>query len=111
MKFEDCVLIAKNVQLTFRLTALELYVSSDGAVIIVSSQIGPNVQCPPLSVDYLESLCRDFYYGGKPHPNAIADILLLNRLLPKYEYGDFYDCLTYNLDNENITIISSEIFQ
>ena len=111
MTFEDCVLIAKNVQLTFRLTALELYVSSDGAVIIISSQIGPNVTCPKLTVEYLESLCRSFYYGGQQHQNAIADILLLNRLLRKYEYGDFYDCLSYNLENGNITIISSEIFQ
>lgn len=106
----NSILIAKNIPLTFKLTASEIYVSNDGEVTLVVKQLGPNAPCPDLTVEFLESLCRDFYYGGKMHRNAIADILLLNRLLSSYEYGDFYDSLRYNLDSQNITIISSEIF-
>ena len=107
----DSVLIARNVRLTFKFTAKEIYVSSLGEVTIISSQIGPNAPCPTLNVDFLESLCCDFYYGGKPHNHAIADILLLNRLLKSSEYGDFYDSLQENLDSQTLTIVSSEIFQ
>ncbi len=110
-EFDNCVLISKNVQLTFKLTALGIYISNEGEVIIVASQIGPDAPCPHLTVEYLESLCRDFYYGGKPHAHAIADVLLLNRLLSKNVYGDFYDCLYYNLGHQNITLICSELFQ
>lgn len=110
-EFDNCVLISKNVQLTFKLTAKEIYISNEGKVIIVTSQIGPNASCPRLSVEYLESLCRDFYYGGKPHAHAIADILLLNRLLSRNAYGDFYEYLSYNLEKQNITFICSELFQ
>ncbi len=107
----DSVLIAKNVQLTFKLTAKEIYVSNSGEITIITTQIGPNAPCPKLTVGYLESLCSEFYYGGKPRKHAIADILLLNSLLSSKAYGDFYECLRYNLDHQNLTIISSKIFR
>lgn len=107
----DSILIAKNVQLTFKLTAKEVYVSCNGDITLIVKQLGPCAPCPDLTVEYLESLCRDFYYGGKPHRHAIADILLLNGLLSSFCYGDFYDSLRDNLENNSITVISSEIFQ
>lgn len=107
----DSIIIAKNVPLTFKLTAKEIWVSNNGDVTIVTSQIGPNVTCPALTAEYLDSLCCDFYFGGKRHQNAIADILLLNRLLSRYEYGDFYDSLRYNLKSKTLTIITSEYFR
>lgn len=107
----DSILISRNTRLTFKLTAKEIYISNEGDVTITTEQIGPNAPCPNLSLEYLESLCCDFYYGGKPRPHAIADILLLNRLLSTKDYGDFYDRLNYNLDNNNLTIISSQIFR
>jgi hypothetical protein len=107
----DAIIIARNVQLTFKLKAKEIWVSPAGEVIIVASQLGPNAPCPSLSVEYLEALCCDFYYGGKRRANSIANILLLNRLLHTYEYGDFYDSLQNNLDSQNITIVVSEIFR
>lgn len=107
----NSILIAKDIRLTFKLRASEIYVSNEGEVTLVVAQLGPHAPCPELSVEYLESICCDFYYGGKPHRNSIADILLLNRLLSSCDYGDFYDSLRYNLENHNLTIISSEIFQ
>lgn len=107
----DSILVARNVQLTFRLKAKEIYISPDGSVTIIASQIGPHAPCPSLSVEYLESLCCSFYYGGKFHKYAIADIMLLNHMLRRYEYGGFYDALRYNLESQTMTIISSEIFR
>ena len=86
----DSVLISKNIQLTYKLTAIEIYISRSGDITLIVSQIGPYAPCPKLSVDYLEALCCSFYFGGHPRRYAIADILLLNGLLRKYEYSDFY---------------------
>ena len=107
----DSILIAKNIRLTFKLTAKEIYVSNEGDVTIFTSQIGPYAPLPKLSCEYLESLCRDFYYGGNQHRHAIADMLLLNRLLSRNDYGDFYENLSYNLEHNYVTIIASEIFR
>ena len=107
----DAIIIARNVRLTFKLTAKEIWVSPDGEITIITSQLGPNAPVPPLNVEFLETLCCNFYYGGHPHPNAIADILLLNGLLKRYEYGDFYDNLRENLESQTMTIIVSDIFQ
>ena len=104
------VLIAKNVRLTYRLTAKEIYVSSDGEVLIITSQFGPNAPMPELTVEYLESLCSRMYYGGYTHQNAIADIMLLNSVLTAKHYGDFYAALREHLSRQKITIISSELF-
>lgn len=107
----DSVLISRNIQLTFKLLAKEIYVSKSGELTLIVNQIGPYAPCPDLTVEYLEFLCSKFYYGGKPHKHAIADILLLNSLLRAYDYGDFYDSLRYNLEHRNVTIISSVIFR
>ena len=107
----DSILIAKNIQLTFKLVAKEIYVSNSGEITLITDQIGPNAPCPKLTVGYLESLCSKFYYGGKPRKHAIADILLLNSLLSSKDYGGFYENLRYNLENQNYTIISSIFFR
>lgn len=105
------VLIAKNIRLTYKLTAKEIYVSPDGEVLILTSQFGPNAPMPELTVEYLESLCSRMYYGGHAHQNAIADIMLLNSVLTAKHYGDFYTSLRNNLSRQKITVISSELFQ
>ena len=107
----NTVLIAKNIRLTFKLTAKEIHVSSDGEIIIIAKQFGPNAPIPTLTVNYLEALCSKFYYGGVAHQHAIADILLLNGYLHTSDYGDFYASLHNNLTEQRVTIISSELFQ
>ena len=107
----DSVLIAKNVHLTARLTAAEIWVNSDGEVGIVASQFGPNAPVPDLDAEYLDSLCSKFYYGGYTHQNAIADIMLLNGILRRSQYDEFYESLSNNLRYRRITIIASKLFQ
>ena len=104
------ILISKNVRLTFKLTATAIYVSPIGEVFVTTSQYSPNAPFPELTVEYLESLCSKFYYGGYTHQNAIADILLLNGLLTTGHYDDFYDSLRQNLEEQKITVISSELY-
>ena len=106
----NSVLISKNTQLTFKLIAKAIYVSSNGEVTIVAKHYGPNVKLPDLTVEYLEALCSKFYYGGYSHPNAIADIMLLNGYLQTRQYGDFYSNLHSNLEEQRVTVISSELF-
>ena len=107
----NSVLISKNVPLTARLKATEIWVASDGSVTIYASQFGPKQQVPSLTAEYLDSLCSRFYYGGYTHQNAIADIMLLNSVLRRSQYDDFYDSLRYNLSHRNITVISSSLFR
>lgn len=105
----NCVLISKNVRLTFKLTAKSIYVTPQGEVIIVARKYAPNASVPNLTVEYLESLCSKFYYGGYTHKNAIADIMLLNNLISTSCYGDFYDALHNNLEQQRVTVISAEL--
>lgn len=111
MRNNGSVLIARNIRLTFKLLAKEIYVSSDGSVTIVAEQFGPRAEMPELSVDYLDAICSKHYYGGYLHQDAIADIMLLNSVLSLKEYGDFYSALAENLKNGNVTVISSALFQ
>ena len=105
------ITIAKNVPLTFRLRAQYIMIDGNGEIIIVVSQFGPDQQIPKLTIDYLENLCCDFYFGGKYRPNAIADILMLNNIIGLADYNDFYSALQKNTAEGNITIIHSELFQ
>ena len=106
----NCILISKNVRLTFNLIAKSIYVTTQGDVIIVAKKYTPNATIPLLTVEYLESLCSKFYYGGYSHQNAIADIMLLNNYLTTSHYGDFYYALHNNLEKQRVTVISSEPF-
>ena len=111
MTYPNSIIIAKDVQLTPKLTAKEIYISSDGEILISTDKPGPYTPYPKLTAEYLEHLCTKFYYGGKHRKHAIADILLLNRLISSKDYGDFYDNLNYNAENQNITIIASVFFR
>ena len=102
------ILIAKNVRLTYRLTATAIYISATGEICIHIESFGPNVKIPQLSVEYLDSLCSSFYYGGYTHKTAIADIMLLNGYLSSVDYESFYDSLRRNLEAQRMTIISTE---
>ena len=106
----DSVLIGKNVRLTYQLTAKAIYVSPTGEVTIFTSQYNPDAKIPPLTVEYLESICSRLYYGGYNHKNAIADIMLLNSVLRKRQYDDFYSSLKDNLEENKMTIIASPLF-
>ena len=110
MRNLDSVLVTKNVPLTTRLTAREIWVSKDGEITLFVSQFGPDQPIPRFTVEYLESLCMDFYYGGHVHLNAIADIMLLNGVLPHSRYEKFYQALRYNAEHGNLTIIRSSLF-
>jgi len=111
MKSDKSVLIARNVRLTFKLVAKEVYVSGDGSVTVVAQQFGPNADFPDLTADYLDAICSKFYYGGYLHQDAIADVMLLNGVLSLGDYGDFYSALNSKLESGNITVISSVLFQ
>ena len=104
MKEDNSVLIARNVPITFKTVAHAIYVSNDGKVTLVLNRPAKKIPC--FSVDYLEHLCCKFYFDGKPRRTAIADMLLLNGLIHTYEYDDFYESLSHNVENCNITIIS-----
>ena len=106
----DCILISRNVRLTYKLIAKAIYVSRHGETIIVANHYTPNSKIPEITVDYLESLCSKFYYGGYSHKNAIADIMLLNNLISTSRYGEFYDALRNNLEQQRVTVIYSELF-
>lgn len=106
----NCILISKNVRLTYKIIARAIYVTSQVEVIIAIKTFAPNAKVPSLTVEYLEALCSKFYYGGYTHPNAIADIMLLNNFLSTSYYEDFYNALHSNLEEQRITIISSEPF-
>jgi len=105
------IIVAKNVRLTYKLIAKAIYVSNKGEVTIVTTQYGPNAPIPNLKAEHLEFLCSKFYYGGYSHRNAIADILLLNGYLSTRQYDDFYEELRNNLEEQRITVISSELLQ
>ena len=105
----DTILISKNVRLTFALTASAVYVSNRGELILHVIQFGPKLKLPQLSVEYLEALCSKFYYGGYAHKNAIADIMLLNGYIRAIHYDDFYEALRNNLEEQRVTVISSEL--
>lgn len=106
----DSVLVSKNIRLTYKLTAKAIYVSPSGEVTLIVKQFGPNAPVPSLTVEYLESLCSQFYFGGYNHQNAIADIMLLNSVLRKRQYDGFYSALKENLTNNRMTIIASDLF-
>ena len=106
----DAVLIGKNIPLTYKLTAKEIYISPNGEVTIIAQKFGPRTIIPNLSVEYLESICSRFYFGGYDHQNAIADIMLLNSVLRKANYDDFYYNLKENVRNHKITVIFSQLF-
>lgn len=103
------ILIAKNIPLTARLTAKEIWVSASGSVTLIAAQFGPNQPIPKLSVEYIDSLCSRFYYGAYAHKNAIADILLLNGFLTRSRYDTFYYALQQNLERGNILIVYSPL--
>ena len=105
------VLISKNVRLTSKILAKEIYVSADGSVTIIVEQFCPRAEFPALSVDYLDAICSKYYYGGYMHQDAIADVMLLNSVLSLKDYGDFYATLAENLKLGRLTIISSILFQ
>ena len=107
----DSVVIARNVHLTSDLFAKSIYVTRNGEVSIVFNQDSPVTSIPELTVDYLDTLCSRFYYGGYSHKHAIADILLLNGLLSSRYYPDFYDALRNNLVEQRVTIISYGLLQ
>ena len=107
----NAILVSENVRLTFSLTATKIYVSSDGEVYLSLQSYNPKIKIPPLTVEYLESLCSKFYYGGYEHPTAIADIMLLNGFLSTRDYGDFYYLLRHNMLEQRLTIISAELCQ
>ena len=106
----NSVLISRNIQLSYKLTAKEIHITSSGEVILFTKHFGPKILIPNLTIDYLEALCSKFYFGGYTHQNAIADIMLLNGLLSTNNYGDFYDALRNNLAKQRVTIISSDLF-
>ena len=103
------LLIAKRVPLTFSLTAESIYISDEGEVTIVASELYPNSPLPKLTVEYLESLCSQFYFGNLERPHAIADIMLLNNYVRFRHYDEFYSALRQNLEEQRITIISSKL--
>lgn len=107
---DESILIARNIRLTYKLTAKEIYVNPEGEITIIASQYGPNAPVPELTVEFLESLCSRFYYGGYNHKNAIADIMLLNSVLRGWQYDSFYDSLRSNLSDHKLTVITSELF-
>ena len=107
----NSIIISRDIPLTARLRALELWVSKSGELTIIASQFGPKQPIPKLSMGYLESLCTQFYFGGLSRQNSIADIMLLNGFLTRSQYDDFYFSLEENLNNGNMTIIYSELFQ
>ena len=103
----NTVLISKNVRLTYKLTAEEIFVSNDGSVTMLIENYGPNISIPDLSLDYLEALCSRFYFGGEGHRAAIADIMLLNGVLVSIlQYEDFYFKLGESLRNRRYIIIT-----
>ena len=110
MPANNSVVIARNIPLTARLKATEIWVSSDAEITIYTTQFGPSQPIPDLSLEYLESICRKFYYGGKAHQNAIADILLLNGFLMRPQYDEFYYNLLKTINNGEYTVISSPLF-
>lgn len=105
------ILIAKNVQLTSRLKAKEIWVDSSANITIIADQFGPYQEMPYMSLDYFDSLCSRFYYSNYTHKHAIADILLLNGLISKHQYEDFYDNLRDTLEASRFTMVYSELFQ
>ena len=104
------ILISKNVRLTFALTAKAIYVSNKGELFLSLVHFGPEIKIPQLTVEYLEALCSKFYYGGYAHPYAIADIMLLNGYIRAVHYGDFYNALRKNLEEQRVTVVSTELF-
>lgn len=103
------ILISKDVRLSFSLTAKSVYVTNSGELVLSIKQYGPNLVLPQFTVEYLEALCSKFYFGGYTHHHAIADILLLNGYIRIYNYGDFYNALRSNLEEQRVTVISSEL--
>ena len=105
------IVIAKNVPLTTRLTALEILITNTAEITIITSQFGPDQNIPQLSTGYLEHLCTEDYFGGIARQHSIADILMLNGLLTRSQYDDFYYILDRTLSRGEFTIISSELFR
>lgn len=105
------VIIAKNVPLTARLKAKEIWVDSSANLTIVADQFGPEQAIPYMCVEYLEALCSKFYYNNYTHQNAIADIMLLNGILTRSDYEEFYDMLRESVESERYTVIWAELPQ
>ena len=106
----NSILIGKNIQLTYQLIAKSIYISPDGEITIYTKQYDPEARLPHLTVEYLESICSKLYYGNCTHKNAIADIMLLNSVLRRRQYDDFYATLQENLEENKMTIIASPLF-
>lgn len=101
--------VARNERLTYDVEASIIYVSPDGEVVIVADSFNPYAIIPDLSADYLDALCSHFYYGGYEHQDAIADILLLNGVLTRDSYDDFYASLRDRLSRGEVIVISGEL--
>ena len=109
MRANDSIIIAKDIPLTSRLRAKEIWVSGTGDVTIFAAQYG-TYTIPELSVEYLDSLCSSLFFGNYTHQNAIADIMLLNGILRRDRFAEFYQTLREKLKRHSITIISMESF-
>ena len=107
----NSILIAKNVPLEARLRAKEIWVDTDGNVTIVVKHFGPEQKIPYMSLEYFDSLCSRFYYSNYTHANAIADIMLLNGMLTRNQYDEFYSNLRNTLETNHFTVVHSELFQ
>ena len=107
----ESIIIAKNVPLTTRLTAKEILINAQAQITITALQFGPSQPIPKLTTDYLEYLCTKFYFGGYSRQHSIADILMLNGLLARDQYDDFYYVLGRTLSRGEFTIITSQLFR
>lgn len=104
------ILIARNIPLSARLTALEIWVSPRGDITIYSAQYGYS-QIPKLTTDYLDSLCSKHYYGTYTHRHAIADVMLLEGILSKDQYSDLYLNIDQAIRGGGVTVVASLLFR
>lgn len=107
----DVVLFSKDHVFPSGLSAIAVYVSACGEVTIVTKGYSPKIGVPVLDTRYLEAMCSRFYYGGRDHRDAIADVMLLNGFLRRSEYDSFYAALNDNMMNRRLTIVSSQMCQ
>ena len=108
MESERYTLIGKKVDLPNGLIADAIYVSTRGNVLLVAEKYSPKFGALSLDTEYLEAICSRFYYGGRCHCHAIADIALLNGALSISDYDTFYAALRASTENGNLTVISSQ---
>ena len=108
MLTDEVVLISRDCVFPSGLRAAAVYVSTQGDVTIVAHEYSPKTGIPDLNAECLEAICSRFYYGGRNHRDAIADIMLLNGLIRRSEYDEFYAALNKNMQKRRLTIISSQ---